>query len=297
MLTRIPVADIFSNPDQPRKHFGETELDELAASIRMNGLLQPITVRRADDGRWMIVAGERRWRAHQRLAETDDRFRTIPCIVSEVDDAQLGIDAIIENDQRQDISIIEQARAYHRMIEDHGFTPDSLADKIGKPPHHVDARLKLLNLREEYQALAGSGQLYLTQAQYLASLSPTGQDVLFRKIQQGMCRTVTALRDIAEAIRASEAQSALFAAEQLPAPTASETVAARGFEAKVEAIAAMLRAGIDENVVTAVSKVDPGRAQTLAELFAQMQSDMHRIEAALRVAAVQQELVAERKAA
>lgn len=296
MLKRIPVADIFGNPDQPRKHFAEAELRELAASIRVNGLLQPITVRPEGD-RWMIVAGERRWRAHQLLAD-DRRFGTILCLVSKVEDAQLAIDAIIENDQRVDVNIIEQANAYQAMIEQHGYAVSSLAVKIGKPERHVQDRLNLLALRPDYQSLAASGQLYQTQASYMATLSPTGQDMLFRKIQQGMCRTVTALRDIAEAIRASETQADIFGdVDAPPAPSAETVRLASGFEAKVEAIAAMLRAGIEDNTIAAVRKVNPGRAGHLAELLAQMAKDLHRIEAALRVAAVQAELTGLRDAA
>lgn len=290
MLEQIPASAVRPNPDQPRKTFEPDALAELAASIRANGLLQPITVRREGRSqRYMIVAGERRWRA---FVTVHGESAAIPCIVTKPDDEQLAINAIIENDQRVDVNPMEQARSYQRMLDVHGFDAGSLAAKIGKRPAHVAERLRLLNLTPDCQHLLERGQLYWTQAFYLAGLSAAGQEQLLRQIRQGRCRTVSALKAIAETIAGAEAQAGMFGIEEAPIATPAETTAARGFEAKLEAIAAILRAGIDANTVTAVRKVDPGRASTIAELLAQMQKDMHRIEAAFRVAAVQDELKA-----
>jgi ParB family chromosome partitioning protein len=292
MTKRIALDRIFGNPDQPRKIFDEEELRHLAASIRENGLLQPITVRKEKDGRYMIVAGERRFRACQLLAEQGGATE-IACNLAKVDDAQLAIDAIIENDQRVDVTLMEQARSYQRMIAEFEYTPETLAVKLGKPLVRITERLRLLNLTEECQHLLERGQLYQTQAYYLAGLSEAGQGKLLRQINAGRCRTVTALRDIAQAIAEAEAQTSMFGdAETPPPPTVAEISAARGFEARLDNIAAFLRAGIDDNVVTAVRKVDPGRAETIAEILAVMQKDLHRMETAFRVAAVQAELAA-----
>jgi ParB family chromosome partitioning protein len=295
ILKKVKLADIYGNPNQPRQHFDAEGLRELAKSIEMNGLIQPITVRKDDEGRYMIVAGERRYRAHK-LLEADGKLDAIMCRVVNVDDAQLAVDAIIENDQRLDVTLMEQARSYNRMVEVYGYTVEALAEKLGKPVSRVQHRLRLLNLTPECQHLLERGQLVETQAYYLAGLSARGQEQLLKQINKGMCRTVSALKDVAATIEAAEAQSSMFGEGgpvEAPAPaTVTEISAARGFEAKLESVAAMLRAGIEDNVFTAVRKVNPGRAATIAALLAEMQKDMHRLEKAFRVAAVQEELAA-----
>lgn len=246
-------------------------------------------VRADGEGRYMIVAGERRFRAHQVIASRGGGT-TIDCLIRDVDDAQLAVDSIIENDQRIDVTLMEQARSYKRMIDVHGFSVESLAVKLGKRPHKVAEALTLNNLTPECVKLLEGGNLYQTQALALAGLSARGQGLLLRQINQGQCRTVTALKAIAQTIADNEAQMGMFSAQ--PAATTHDINSARSFETKIDQIAAMLRQGIDENVIVAVKKVNPGRASTIAELLAQMQKDLHRIEAGFRVAAVQEELAA-----
>lgn len=288
MLKRIPVADIYGNPDQPRKTFDPERLRELAASIRENGLQQPITVRADGAGKWMIVMGERRWRAHQLLAEQG--FLTdMLCQVTKVDDAQLSINAIIENDQRVDVAPLEQARSYQRMIDVYGYDVPGLAKKLGKGENRIRDRLLLLNLDESLQQLLASDNLSVLQCYHMAELSKAGQMKLLRAIQAGHCPTPSSLKAAAAAIRAAEQQVAMF--DDLPEPTDAERSTATGFERKVQAVAAMLNAGIDDNTVTAIRKVDPSRASTLADLLAAAAKDMKRIEDALRaLAATQMEM-------
>jgi ParB family chromosome partitioning protein len=244
----------------------------------------------------MIIAGERRFRAHQILdTQLPGLYGSIKCLISQVNDEQLAIDAIIENDQRVDVSLMEQARSYDRMIQQHGYSIETLAKKLGKRAHIVQQRVNLLNLTPECQKLLEGGNLYQTQADALAGLSARGQSQLLKQINSGACRTVTALKGIAQAIADAEAQTSMFGDDAIPAAPAASVVdinTARGFEAKVENIAAMLRQGIDDNVIVATRKVNPGRAATLAEMFAQMQKDLHRLESAFRIAAVQEELAA-----
>lgn len=287
MLKRIPIAEIYGNPDQPRKTFAAAQLAELAASIRQNGLKQPITVRRDACGRHMIIMGERRFRAHEMLAQADNRFATIACHVSEADDRQVAIDAIIENDQRVDVPPLEQARAYQRLLDEYGLGLDELATKLGKPAFRLEERLALLKLTDDCRFLLEREQITPTQAWYLAGLSPQGQSKLLRAINAGHCSTNGALKSAAGAIAEAEAQTAMF--DQAPAATTAEARAARTFEARVEQVAAMLRAGIADNVVTAVKRVDPGRAGTLADLLAAIQRDVQRLENALRAVAVQEQ--------
>lgn len=290
MVQRIPVGLVYGNPDQPRKHFDPTALGELAGSIRENGLLQPITVRPDGDGRFMIVMGERRFRAFLiNAAREPEKWDEIPAHVSEVDDKQLAIDAIIENDQRVDVTPMEQARAYQRMMDEYGFDLDSLAVKLGKAPHRITERTALLKLTPENQQLVERGQITMGQAWYLMQLSPQGQGQMLRAINRGLCPTTQALKAAFETIHAAEAQDALFVFEP---PSAEHVRQARTFEDRVERVAALLRESVVDNEVKAVAKVDRGRAGTLAELLGAMQKDLQRIEVAIRAAAVCEELAA-----
>jgi ParB family chromosome partitioning protein len=274
------------NPDQPRTKFDQATLEELAASIRANGLLQPIVVRKVKvkgGTRFQIVAGERRWRAHKLL-----RAKRIKAeIADDMDDSTMDAQAIIENLQREDISQLEEARAYQRMLDRYGYTVEELAKRLGiKQPWRITERTSLLSLRGEYQDLLARGQIGASQAYELSRLSPANQDVLFRAIRSGQCRTYDQLRAQATALVEAEAQSVFFAVEEAPAPSAAEVKAATRFEAKIGQVAKLLRQGISENEVVAVKKVDPTKAGTLADLIEQMQKDLKRIELGLRQAAI-----------
>lgn len=289
-MKRIALDLIYGNPDQPRKAFNRDRLKELAASIAENGLKQPITVRADNEGRYMIVMGERRFRAYQLLAE-QGKATDILCQVSNVNDVQLSIDAIIENDQRVDVTPLEQARSYQRMIDVHMMDLEALAQKLGKPQHRITERLALLNLTEENQFLVEHGQITMGQAWYLMQLSPRGQAQMVQAINKGLCPTTQALKATCDALQAAEQQVVMF---ELPndAPTKEQRQSARGFEARLESVAEMLRLGIDDNTVTAVRKVNPGRASTIADLLAQMQKDVLRLENAFRTAAIHDALAA-----
>ena len=172
----IALDRIEPDPNQPRRTFDEAELRELAASIRANGLLQPITVRRVGV-RYSIIAGERRYRAHRLLDAT-----TIRAIVHEpADTAELRVLQIVEND----VSQLEQARAYRALMDESAWTVEELARRIGKAPHRISERTDLLKIRPEYQQLFASGNIKPSEAQELSRLSPRGQDVLFRAIKLG----------------------------------------------------------------------------------------------------------------
>jgi ParB family transcriptional regulator, chromosome partitioning protein len=289
-VERIPVGLIYGNPDQPRKTFDDAKLHELAQSILANGLKQPITVRPDGLGKYMIVMGERRFRAHQILAKLGEVI-DIDCHISKADDCQLAVDAIIENDQRVDVHPLEQAMSYQRMLDQFGFEVEGLAAKLGKSPHRINERLQLLKLTDDCQFLLSKDHITPTQAWYLSVLSASGQSKLLKAIQIGQCPTTNALKSVAAAIKDADAQVVLF---ELPAnePTTAERQAARGFERKIETVADMLRAGIGDNEIRAVKLVDPSRAGTMAELLAAMQKDLARIECALRVVAVQHSLAA-----
>jgi len=144
----IEVDHIDSNPEQPRLAFDEATLEELAASIREHGVLQPILVRPIDDGRYQLIAGERRWRASRIAGRV-----TIPALVEDIDDETALEISIIENLQREDISPLDEAAMYDRMIRDHGYSIRKLAEKLGKDKGYLENRLRLADAPPEVREL------------------------------------------------------------------------------------------------------------------------------------------------
>ena len=155
-VREIPIELIHRNADQPRWVFSETEVDELAASIREKGILQPILVRPAPGmpGEWEIVAGERRWRASQKAG-----LRVMPVLVRELDDVQVLEIAVIENVQRANLNPIEEASAYQQLIEKFRRTQEEVADSVGKSRSHVANTLRLMNLPEAVRQHVLEGRL------------------------------------------------------------------------------------------------------------------------------------------
>ena len=162
-MSEIDIDLIEPNPEQPRTRFVETALEELAQSIRANGIVQPIVVRRKGDG-YQIVAGERRWRAAQRAG-----LRRLPVVVREIADEKLLEIALIENIQRHELNPIEEARAYRKLIDTVGFTQEQLSDRIGKDRTLISTSLRILKLPpdilqliEEDKISASHGRVLLT---------------------------------------------------------------------------------------------------------------------------------------
>ena len=141
-VREVEISRIRRNPQQPRMQFGEQALDELAQSIRERGVLQPILLRDAGDG-FMIVAGERRWRAAQRA-----QLHTIPAIVRDIDESTIAELALIENIQREDLNPLEEAEGYRQLIKRHGHTQDGVAQIVHKSRSHIANLLRLLDLPE-----------------------------------------------------------------------------------------------------------------------------------------------------
>ena len=152
-LVTVPIGVIHPNPFQPRKEFDETELYGLADSIRKNGLLQPLSVRRREDGSYELIAGERRLRA-SRLAG----LSAVPCIELTVDDRKSAIFALIENLQRQDLSAFEEAEAIQRLMNEWGLSQQEVAARLGKAQSTVANKLRLLKLtREQRRRIMAAG--------------------------------------------------------------------------------------------------------------------------------------------
>src|SRR6058998_1353796 len=174
-LVDVPIAQIEVNPNQPRKVFDFTALDELAASIRSSGVIQPIIVRRVA-GSYQLIAGERRWRA-ARQAGLD----RIPAIVRDATDAQSIELALVENLLREDLNPIETAQAYQKLLAEFGWTQEELAQRIGKDRTSIANCLRLLRLPELIQADLRGGRLTMGHARALLSLTSPGEQLKLRE--------------------------------------------------------------------------------------------------------------------
>ena len=161
----LPIYKVEPNPDQPRKEFDPEELENLAESIRVHGLIQPLTVREMPTGYYQIIAGERRWRA-ARLAKLSE----VPVVVIDADDRKAMELALIENLQRQDLNPVEEALGYKTLMEDYGLTQEEAADRVGKSRPAVTNALRLLGLNPEVLELVRTGSLTAGHARAIAGL-------------------------------------------------------------------------------------------------------------------------------
>lgn len=163
---RIPIEQLEPNPDQPRRHFAPESLEELAASIREKGIIQPLIVRKSprNPDNYEIVAGERRWRAAQMA-----QLHEVPAIVREFSDTEVLEVAIIENIQRADLNPIEEALGYRQLMDRFGHTQEKLAEALSKSRSHIANLLRLLNLPEEVQAWLKEGKLSAGHARALVT--------------------------------------------------------------------------------------------------------------------------------
>jgi ParB family chromosome partitioning protein len=153
------------NRFQPRTALDDARIDDLARSIKSNGIIQPIVVRKAEDG-YEIVAGERRWRASQRAG-----LRKVPVVVRDIPEERMLAAALIENIQREDLNPLEEAQAYRRLADDYQLTQEQIADAVGKDRSSVANYLRLLKLPAEVRANVGSGALSMGHARALLSLT------------------------------------------------------------------------------------------------------------------------------
>ena len=161
----LPIYKVEPNPDQPRKEFDPEELENLAESIRVHGLIQPLTVREIPTGYYQIIAGERRWRA-ARLAKLSE----VPVVVIDADDRKAMELALIENLQRQDLNPVEEALGYKTLMEDYGLTQEEAATRVGKSRPAVANALRLLGLNPEVLELVRTGSLTAGHARAIAGL-------------------------------------------------------------------------------------------------------------------------------
>ena len=176
----LPLERIVPNPDQPREHFDEEALAELAESIRQQGVIQPVLVERVESGNFQIVAGERRWRASQ-LAKLEQ----IPVLIRDFTPEQKLEIALVENIQREDLSPLEEARGYRHLMDALHLSQQEVADKVGKKRSTVANSLRLLKLPESMRDAVEKGQLTAGHARaLLAVTNPADQDLLFGRIKE-----------------------------------------------------------------------------------------------------------------
>ncbi len=161
-IQKINISQIVPNPSQPRKNFKDEELKELSSSIKNQGLIQPIIVKPTDDNQFQIIAGERRWRACQL-----NGMHEVDCVIKEIDEKSILEAALIENIQREDLNVIEEANAYKGLIDIKGISNENLAKLIGKSPSHVSNILRLLELDTKIQEMVIQGDLSMGHARAL----------------------------------------------------------------------------------------------------------------------------------
>ena len=247
----IDLSLIYPNPHQPRKFFPKEALEELAQSIKEQGLIEPLVVVPRLP-KFMLVAGERRWRACQMAGLTKAPVRII-C----ADDDQVAEMALVENIQRQDLTPLEEAKAFQDMLN-RGYTREGLALKLGfKQVWRVDERLSLLNLAPEYQELLVLGILSPSQAFEISRLKEPGdQEVVFRKIKTGDLPTYNHLRRFVNVMVEAKQERTLFA---LPKKADLEVMAR--WEKSLDAVTGLIVKSFSPDDCRVLSKVMQGNVQ------------------------------------
>ncbi len=176
-ITLLPLSSLKAGKYQPRRHFSQDALHELADSIEQHGIMQPLVVRLIADGQYEIIAGERRYRAAE-LA----KLKTVPAIVREVADKQALELALVENIQRRDLSPLEEAAGYQRLMEEFSYTQEQLSTIVGKSRSHIANLLRLLSLPEKFRRAIDDGDLTMGHARAL--LAAADPDSLFAEIKK-----------------------------------------------------------------------------------------------------------------
>jgi ParB family transcriptional regulator, chromosome partitioning protein len=220
-MVEIDLDLIEPNNFQPRTTFNEERLEELAQSIKVNGIIQPILVRRTTDEKYQLVAGERRWRAAQRAG-----LHRIPCVVKEIPEDKMLELALIENIQRQELNAIEEAHAYKRLIESLGLTQEMVAQRVGRDRTFITNYLRLLRLPEDIQQMVEAEQITMGHARALLGVDdPEIQRKLAKEvIDKGLSvrQTERTIKRIVEGV-----------GDEVPAPTIKDDPNFRAAEDKL----------------------------------------------------------------
>ena len=219
-LLEVPTGSVQPNPNQPRRHFDEEGIDELAASMRELGVLQPLLVRLPDDGDdgYVLIAGERRLRAARRAG-----LERVPVVVRDTGGAGTLEEALVENLHREDLNALEEAAAYQRLIEEFGYTQERIADRVGRSRSGVANLLRLFQLTPAVQKLVGDGLISSGQAKVLLSHPDRSYQEALAKRAVSESLTVRQLEDLIRERRRLESSSASVEAEaDEPAPSGGD---------------------------------------------------------------------------
>ena len=248
----VALASIYPNPAQPRKVFPKAALEELALSIKEQGLIEPLVVV-AKGEKFMLIAGERRWRACQMAGLT-----SAPVRILEADDRQIAEMALVENLQRQDLTPLEEARAFKEMLDKNGYTKEELAQKLGfRQVWRVDERLSLLNLAPKFQDALTFGIITPSQGFELSRLSDAeDQEVVFRKIKAGELPTYNHLRRFVNALVEAKKEKVLF---DLPKKQDLEIVSR--WEKTLDAVTGLIVKSFSPEDCKVLARVCQGNAQ------------------------------------
>lgn len=213
-LREVDIDLIEPNNVQPRTRFDETQLEELAQSIKTNGVVQPILVRKTNGGRYQIVAGERRWRAAQRAG-----LQRIPSVIRDVPDDKMLELALIENIQRQELNAIEEAYAYKRLIETFNLTQETVAQRVGRDRTFVTNYLRLLRLPEDIQNLVEESKLSMGHARALLGIDDADKQ---REIARGIIERNLSVRDTERTVKRIVAGETSSPAPTVPSERTSD---------------------------------------------------------------------------
>ncbi len=194
----IDINDISPNPDQPRKHFNQSRLEDLAHSIRENGVIQPLVIQKKEHG-YELVAGERRWRA-SRIASLEK----VPCIIREFDEKQNLIVAIIENMQREDLDPIEEATGLQQMIYKYGFTQEQVSASLGKSRAYIANSVRLLKLPEEIQKKMSENKISAAHGRTLLAIEDPKKQLLIADRIEKEGLSVRAVEEIAKNLKSGD---------------------------------------------------------------------------------------------
>ena len=198
-LNEVELSQIEPNPNQPRREFDQEALQELANSIRELGIIQPITLRKVEGGKYQIIAGERRWRASQLAG-----LQTIPAYIVTVEDQGVMEMALVENIQREDLNAIEIALAYQHLAETTGMTQAKISERVGKSRAAVTNYLRLLKLPAQVQIALKNHEIDMGHARALLSLdSPSQQIKLFKAVQQQQL-SVRKVEEIVQSLKSGD---------------------------------------------------------------------------------------------
>lgn len=192
MVEQIEIGKIDPNKDQPRKVFDQTALNELASSIKLHGIIQPIVLTKTGE-RYMIIAGERRWRAAQIAG-----LKAVPAIIKDYDNKQIREISIIENLQREDLNPMEAARAMKQLMDEYGWTQEVVADRLGKSRPVIANTIRLLNLEPEVIEMIEKGKLSAGHARSLVAVN--NRDAQIRLAKQ-VCEKKLTVRDLEKAVK------------------------------------------------------------------------------------------------